>query len=63
MKFSDLATGDRFRFDEPVAEVAPTTDLFGASNRVDFQQGYVRMDGSFTEAQLEAVLAGMKGKR
>jgi hypothetical protein len=49
--------------DEPVAEVAPTTDPFGASNRVDFQQGYVRMDGSFTEAQLEAVLAGMKGKR
>lgn len=97
MKFSELATGDRFRFfrrgllltkdssstyssgpghsakadptaevlpeidDEAVAEAAPPTDPFGARNRVDFQQGYARLDGSFTKAQLEAVLSAMKG--
>ncbi|MDL9996974.1 hypothetical protein QTI24_00055 [Variovorax sp. J22P240] len=48
--------------DEPVAKDTPPADPFGARNRVDFQQGYVRLDGSFTEVQLEAVLIAMKGK-
>jgi hypothetical protein len=59
---------------EPDAEVLPEVDRavaaatsapadpFGASNRVDFQQGYVRLDGAFRAAQLEAVLAAMKGQ-
>lgn len=99
MKFTELGTGDRFRFfrrglvltkdssstyssgpghsakavpnaevlpeidDEPDPVAGQPADPFGARNRVDFQQGYVRMDGSFTKEQLEAVLAAMKGKR
>ena len=48
---------------EQVAAIAPQpADLFGASNRVDFQQGHVRLDGTFSVAQLEAVLAALKGQ-
>lgn len=39
-----------------------TTNPFGARNKVDFQEGYVRMDGAFTEVQLEAVLARLRQK-
>jgi hypothetical protein len=42
---------------------AAPADPFGASNRVDLQQGYARLDGSFSVSQLEAILAALRGQR
>lgn len=42
---------------EPAAAANP----FGDRNKVDFQHGYVRLDGAFTPEQLEAVLSAMIG--
>jgi hypothetical protein len=44
---------------EPAAAVAPS-DPYGASNLVEFQKDWVRLDGVFTAEQLAAVVANMK---
>jgi hypothetical protein len=43
----------------PAAASAPA-DPYGASNLVEFQKGWVRLDGVFTAEQLGAVLANMQ---
>jgi hypothetical protein len=41
----------------------PRVDPYGDTNKVDFQKGWVRLEGVFTAEQLKAVLAELAKRK